>query len=143
MRVAALALSTAESADAFEEHCAGEMLKSAAIAFANPCPTHLCRLSRQRRRRGVFLLCRRRSFRNSIVSGQYVHTHGVDCNEAWLSPEQPNSIEQLRDGGYHTVNIGKVHAAPIRLPCGFNHRTVVENKNYKQGHHGPDGDPRD
>ncbi len=67
----------------------------------------------------------------------------LDCNEAWLSPEQPNSIEQLRDGGYHTVNIGKVHAAPIRLPCGFNHRTVVENKNYKQGHHGPDGDPRD
>ena len=28
MTVAALALSTAESADAFEEHCAGEMLKS-------------------------------------------------------------------------------------------------------------------
>ena len=67
--------------------------------------------------------------RNSIVSGQYVHTHGVDRNEAWLSPEQPNWIEQLRDGGYHTVNIGKMYTAPIRLPCGFNHRTVVENKN--------------
>ncbi|HIL09067.1 MAG TPA: DUF4976 domain-containing protein [Candidatus Latescibacteria bacterium] len=81
--------------------------------------------------------------RNSIVSGQYVHTHGVDRNEAWLSPEQPNWIEQLRDGGYHTVNIGKMHTAPIRLPCGFNHRTVVENKNYKQGHHGPDPDDYD
>ena len=81
--------------------------------------------------------------RNSIVSGQYVHTHGVDRNEAWLSPEQPNWIEQLRDGGYHTVNIGKMHTAPICLPCGFNHRTVVENKNYKQGHHGPDADDYD
>ena len=75
--------------------------------------------------------------RNSIVSGQYVHTHGIDRNEAWLTPEQPNWIEQLRDSGYHTVNIGKMHTAPIRLPCGFRHRTVVENKNYRQGHHGP------
>ena len=81
--------------------------------------------------------------RNSIVSGQYVHTHGIEKNEAWLTPEQPNWIEQLRDGGYHTVNIGKMHTSPIRLPCGFNHRTVVENKNYRQGGHGPDPDDYD
>ncbi|MCH2662936.1 sulfatase-like hydrolase/transferase [bacterium] len=81
--------------------------------------------------------------RNSIVSGQYVHTHGIYENEAWLTPDQPNWIERLRDGGYHTVNIGKMHTAPIRLPCGFNHRTVVENKNYRQGHHGPDPDDYD
>jgi len=81
--------------------------------------------------------------RNSIVSGQYVHTHGVDRNEAWLKPEDPNWIARLREGGYHTVNIGKMHTAPIRLPCGFNHRTVVENKNYMQGHHGPDPDDYD
>ena len=80
---------------------------------------------------------------NSIVSGQYVHTHGVEHNEAWLAPGQPNWIERLRDGGYHTVNIGKMHTAPIRLPCGFNHRTVVENKNYCQGMHGPDPDDYD
>jgi arylsulfatase len=81
--------------------------------------------------------------RNSIVSGQYVHTHGIERNEAWLSPDQPNWIEWLRDGGYHTANIGKMHTAPIRLPCGFMHRTVVENKNYKQGMHGPDPDDYD
>lgn len=81
--------------------------------------------------------------RNSIVSSQYVHTHGIDRNEAWLSPDQPNWIEQLQDGGYHTVNIGKMHTYPIRLPCGFNHRMVVENKNYQQGHHGPDPDDYD
>ena len=81
--------------------------------------------------------------RNSIVSGQYVHTHGIYQNEQWLTPDQPNWIERLRDGGYHTVNIGKMHTSPIRLPCGFNHRTVVENKNYKQGQHGPDPDDYD
>jgi len=81
--------------------------------------------------------------RNSIVSSQYVHTHGIYKNEQWLTPDQPNWIELLRDGGYHTVNIGKMHTSPIRLPCGFNHRTVVENKNYRQGHHGPDPDDYD
>ena len=37
--------------------------------------------------------------RNSIVSSQYVHTHGVYGNEEWLRPDQPNWIENLRDGG--------------------------------------------
>lgn len=60
--------------------------------------------------------------RNSIVSSQYVHTHGVYGNEQWLRPDQPNWIEALREGGYHTVNIGKMHTAPIRLAAGFNHR---------------------
>ncbi len=81
--------------------------------------------------------------RNSIVSSQYVHTHGVYGNEQWLRPDQPNWIEALREGGYHTVNIGKMHTAPIRLAAGFNHRTVVENKNYRQGQHGPDPDDYD
>ena len=81
--------------------------------------------------------------RNSIVSGQYVHTHGVEGNEQWLAPEQPNWIESLRAGGYRTANIGKMHTAPIRLPAGFEYRTVVENKNYQQGLHGPDPDDYD
>lgn len=81
--------------------------------------------------------------RNSIVSGQYVHTHGIERNEAWLSPDQPNWIERLQKGGYHTVNIGKMHTAPIRLPCGFDYRRVVENKNYEVGVHGPDPDDYD
>ncbi len=81
--------------------------------------------------------------RNSIVSGQYVHTHGVERNEEWLLPEQPNWIERLQEGGYHTANIGKMHTAPIRLACGFDYRLVVENKNYRQGHHGPDPDDYD
>jgi len=81
--------------------------------------------------------------RSSIVSAQYVHTHGVERNEAWLTSAQPNWIDNLRDGGYRTANIGKMHTAPIRLPCGFEYRTVVENKNYQQGGHGPDPDDYD
>lgn len=81
--------------------------------------------------------------RNSIVSGQYVHTHGVERNEAWLSPGQPNWVEGLRAGGYRTVSIGKMHTSPIRLPAGFEYRLVVENKNYQQGLHGPDPDDYD
>ena len=81
--------------------------------------------------------------RNSIVSGMYVHSHGVEQNERWLRPDQPNWIESLRAGGYHTVNIGKMHTAPLRLPVGFDQRTVVENKNYEQGLHGPDPDDYD
>ena len=81
--------------------------------------------------------------RNSIVSSLYVHTHGIEQNERWLGPEMPNWIERLRQGGYHTANIGKMHTFPIRLPCGFERRTVVENKNYQQGQHGPDPDDYD
>lgn len=81
--------------------------------------------------------------RNSIVSSQYVHSHGVYANEQWLRSDQPNWIEHLRQGGYHTANIGKMHTSPIRLAAGFEHRLVVENKNYQQGHHGPDADDYD
>ncbi|NKB66809.1 MAG: sulfatase-like hydrolase/transferase [Candidatus Latescibacteria bacterium] len=81
--------------------------------------------------------------RNSIVSAKYVHSHQVWQNERWLPPDQPNWIERLRESGYQTANIGKMHTAPIRLPCGFEYRMVVENKNYQQGQHGPDPDDYD
>ena len=55
----------------------------------------------------------------------------------------PTGSSVCEGGGYQTVNIGKMHTAPIRLPAGFEHRTVVENKNYSQGHHGPDTDDYD
>ena len=81
--------------------------------------------------------------RNSVVSGKYVHAHGVYQNECWMSPEEPNWIESLRQGGYHTANIGKMHTVPLRLPCGFDFRLVVENKNYQPGVHLPDPDDYD
>ena len=81
--------------------------------------------------------------RNSIVSARYVHAHGVEENQEWLDDSQPNFIAQLRDGGYHTVGVGKMHTQPLRLPCGFEHRMVVENKNCRTGLHYPDPDDFD
>jgi arylsulfatase A-like enzyme len=75
--------------------------------------------------------------RASLVTGQYVHAHGAEQNETWPDETHPNWVAALRDGGWHTVNIGKMHTAPIDLPCGFNERLVVENKNYMQGIMGP------
>lgn len=68
--------------------------------------------------------------RASLVSGLYVHTHGALSNGLWLMPGTQNWIEELRDAGYHTANIGKMHTKPVDLPCGFEYRFVVENKNH-------------
>ncbi len=78
--------------------------------------------------------------RASLVTGQYVHAHGAEGNETWPDASHPNWIEALRTAGYHTANIGKMHTAPIYLPCGFDYRWVVENKNYMQGVMGPPDD---
>jgi len=78
--------------------------------------------------------------RASVVCCKYVHTHGVLNNSMWLLDSEPNWIERLRASGYHTANIGKMHAWPIRHPCGFEYRLVVENKNYVQGQMGPPDD---
>jgi arylsulfatase A-like enzyme len=37
-------------------------------------------------------------------------------------------VSNLREAGYHTVNIGKMHTEPMDAPCGFDQRYVVENK---------------
>jgi len=76
--------------------------------------------------------------RASIVSGQYVHHHGAADNGQWLRPDAPNWIEQLRDAGYHTANVGKMHTVPTRLQCGFDHRWIVENKNHPPHPYGSD-----
>ena len=78
--------------------------------------------------------------RNSVVCSRYVHSHGVERNESWIPYSLPNWIQTLRASGYHTANIGKMHTAPLRLECGFDHRVVVENKNYEQGRMGPPDD---
>ncbi len=75
--------------------------------------------------------------RASIVTAEYVHAHGAEQNETWPDASHPNWIAALRDGGYRTVNVGKMHTAPVHLPCGFHERLVVENKNFMQGIMGP------
>jgi arylsulfatase A-like enzyme len=78
--------------------------------------------------------------RASLVTGQYGHVHGAERNETWPVEGHPNWIELFHQGGYRTVNVGKMHTAPIFLSCGFDERFVVENKNYEQGKMGPPDD---
>jgi arylsulfatase A-like enzyme len=63
--------------------------------------------------------------RASLFTGYYPHTTGVLSNgQKW----QHTWVEQLRDAGYHCVNVGKMHTIPYNSDSGFHERYVVENK---------------
>ena len=63
--------------------------------------------------------------RASLFTGQYPHTTGIYKNaDTW----KHSWIENLAAGGYHCVNIGKMHTYPFETPLGFHERFVVENK---------------
>lgn len=63
--------------------------------------------------------------RASLFTGLFPHSNGVLRNGAlW----HRSWVEQLRDAGYHTVNIGKMHTVPYDAVTGFNERFIVENK---------------
>ncbi|WP_163266384.1 sulfatase family protein [Chelativorans alearense] len=69
--------------------------------------------------------------RASLFSGYYPHTTGVLANgQAWSR----TWVSKLREAGYHTVSIGKMHTIPYDAPAGFDERYVVENKDrYYEG----------
>ncbi len=63
--------------------------------------------------------------RASFFNGRYMHSQGVFHNQMeW----RHSWVELLQEAGYHTVNIGKMHTTPYDVPCGFDQRFVVENK---------------
>jgi choline-sulfatase len=47
--------------------------------------------------------------RASLLTGRYVHQHGCRDNDHSLWPEAPSFVRQLRNAGYRTANIGKLH----------------------------------
>lgn len=47
--------------------------------------------------------------RASILTGKYVHNHGVRLNGQALAPEQKTFLEYLKEAGYETAFIGKWH----------------------------------
>ncbi len=47
--------------------------------------------------------------RMSFFSGRYMHQHGCRDNNKLLWPESPSFVRALRDAGYRTANIGKLH----------------------------------
>ncbi len=68
--------------------------------------------------------------RASLVSARYMHEHGAHTNGTWIDDDSPNWVASLRDSGYRTVNVGKMHSAPVRNSCGFQQRWILENKNH-------------
>lgn len=63
--------------------------------------------------------------RASLFTGLYPHTNGVLRNGANWSRTW---VDQLREAGYRTVNIGKMHTVPYDAKAGFDERIIVENK---------------
>jgi arylsulfatase len=63
--------------------------------------------------------------RASFFTGMFPHTSGVYHNR---SEWKPTWVQTLREAGYHTVNVGKMHTMPLDEPFGFDQRFVVENK---------------
>lgn len=63
--------------------------------------------------------------RASLFSGQYPHAHGVLRNgDRW----RHCWVEKLKQAGYNTINVGKMHTFPYNELFGFNQRYTVENK---------------
>ena len=71
--------------------------------------------------------------RASLFNLQYPHDLNVCANG---DPWDTSWVESLRESGYRTINIGKMHTQPFDVECGFDRRFVVENKDRPTG---PDG----
>ena len=64
--------------------------------------------------------------RASIFTGRYVHAHGAWCNGVPLSREAVLLPEYLRENGYDTAIIGKLHLFPQDQDHGFNYKELHE-----------------
>ena len=63
--------------------------------------------------------------RAAMFTGMYPHNTGVYSFQPWA--DHRNWVQDLADGGYHCVNIGKMHFMPRDVDGGFHERVVVEN----------------
>ena len=64
--------------------------------------------------------------RYSLLCGQYVHQHRGWNNHCTLAPEIPTFPKLLRDAGYNTEAVGKMHFTPTYLDVGFDKMTLAE-----------------
>ena len=64
--------------------------------------------------------------RLSILTGQYPHAHGTMGNRSMVPTSQPNIASLLRDAGYRTAAIGKMHFWPPYAEFGFEHMRLAE-----------------
>ncbi len=64
--------------------------------------------------------------RYSFLSGQYVHQHLGWTNHCTLAPGIPTFPKVLRNAGYRTQAVGKMHFAPTYLDVGFDQMFLAE-----------------
>lgn len=64
--------------------------------------------------------------RYSILSGLYLHQHGGMSNRSTLSPGLPTFPRLLRQAGYRTSAVGKMHFTPTYLDVGFDRLELAE-----------------
>ena len=69
------------------------------------------------------------SSRAAIFTGMYPHTTGVYSFNPWAAHR--NWVQDLAEGGYWCVNIGKMHFSPRDVDGGFHERVIVENPTNK------------
>lgn len=87
-----------------------DALATAGVCYENSfCPYPVCTPSRY-----------------SLLSGQYVHDHHGWTNHCTLAPEIATFPKLLRDAGYATEAIGKMHFTPTYLDVGFDTMTLSE-----------------
>jgi len=71
--------------------------------------------------------------RASFLTGRYPHLHGQLSNGFTMAPGEVWWTELLRDAGYLTAGIGKMHLEPWDDAHGFEHRYIVEGKDFLLG----------
>ena len=64
--------------------------------------------------------------RYSLLSGIYVHQHGGWSNHCTLEPNIETYPRLLRDQGYATKAVGKMHFTPTYLDTGFEEMALCE-----------------
>ncbi|MEG0910612.1 MAG: sulfatase-like hydrolase/transferase [Ruthenibacterium sp.] len=64
--------------------------------------------------------------RYSFISGQYVHQHCAWSNESTLPAGIPTFPAVLRENGYHTAAVGKMHFTPTYQDVGYETMMLAE-----------------
>lgn len=64
--------------------------------------------------------------RLSLLTGQYVHQHGGRSNRSTLPPAISTFATLLRDTGYRTAAVGKMHFTPAYQDVGFDKMILAE-----------------
>lgn len=64
--------------------------------------------------------------RYSLLSSRYVHEHRGSNNHCTLAPDIPTFPRLLREAGYKTAAVGKMHFTPTYLDVGFDEMFLAE-----------------